>query len=240
MNEWKEAFWLMRLSFKNLKGNFLLGISFIIVCFLLLLNMLPNYIVERMPLVDVLFIFIFSILMLSSPGNFWMGEKVRKDYWGSSFIFGLNKLAIKKKVIIKSRFLTFLVLQIPLQIIFLISLYIFSEPFQSEMNVNAYIAFSIMWLCFAIYVGGAAITFDILYSLAQVIILIISLQFVVGFFLLIFYHFYRPHGLIFWTIQVANTKPLLAIIISLFLAFVGWHFWTNFMIKRIEKHDYFV
>src|SRR5690625_5117723 len=108
MSEWKQAIWLAKFELKASIKNFLSLILIFIVSYVLIRSAIPGYLEEPSMGIDFFFTFAFSgfLSQLARPKDYQL-QKLRSTPYASPFLTALNKLAIKKEVIIKYRFLTY-------------------------------------------------------------------------------------------------------------------------------------
>jgi len=236
MTEWKEAFWLAKFELKASMKNFLILMLIFIVSYLLIRSAIPGYLEEASMGLDFFFAFTFSgfLSQLARPKDYQI-QKFRSIRYASPFLTALNKLAIKKEVIVKYRFLTYFLLLILFNGLMLIGLY---PEFKQVMSLNAYIAFAIIWFCFGIYIGcvtpafevGSNLGWNIFYALIIGPVLFIL-------YIFIFYKWFSD-GFVTWTIYIANEYSIISIIISLTLSVIGWNVWMKIMLKKMNQTDY--
>lgn len=236
MSAWKQAFWLAKFELKHSLKQFpLLALGFIVI-YLLITSISPNYFKEATMGLDFFFTLTFSgfLSQLARPKDFQL-QKFRSIQYAAPFLTALNKLAIKQEVIVKYRFITYFVLLLLSNGLMLILLY---PSFQSVMTLHAYIAFSVMWFCFGIYIGCVTPAFEISSNLGWSIFYGCFIGF--GLFLFYLFAFYKwyKNGLITWTIDIASQYPVISIIVSLILSIIGWNFWMKIMLNKVKKTDY--
>src|SRR5690625_344030 len=236
MEKWQEAFWLAKTEWKASIKNFLIFLVVFVISFLLIKSTIPGYLEEASMGLDFFYTLTFSgfLSQLARPKDFQL-QKYRSIRYAAPFLTALNQLPIQKGVIIKYRFLTYLFLLIMFNGLLLLLLY---PAFQQEMTLSSYLSFSLIWFCFGIYIGcvtpafeaGSNVGWNIFYGL----IIGPCLFFV---YIFVFYKWYND-GLVSWTIEIANKYPILSITISLILSIIGWKFWMNIMLQKINRTDY--
>lgn len=261
MEDWKEAWWLTKFEFKKLITVPVIIILFIgLIIFISIVNGMINSSVDNNFMgLDILLVFLFIfILPLLKLGN--SKSKGLSNHHPAAYLIRLHQLPIKNSVIVKHRFLTSLLISIPLQVLVLLSLYLLSPNLQ-ELSLNTYLAFIIIWVCLSIYIGSLFITFDAgVHVLEWIITLLVFgfLIFFIGFIGsiptmtiewnlnfppsidqdILSIQFEATRGIINWTLLFAEKQPLLSSVISIILAIVGWDFWSKQMLKRMNKVDY--
>lgn len=238
MEEWKQAIWLAKFEFKHSLKNFVFLFGILIVILLIVRSFIPSYFEEPAMGLDIYFVFfMFSGLApLFSRPRYSQLQNRGGLFYAAPFLVNLNQLPIKKGVIVKYKFLNYLVIVSISNIILLIGLY---PAFKDVMTLNTYFIFSIIWFCFSIYLGCSNPTFEAASNLGWNIFYAAIFSFPLFFsYVFLFYKWY-PNGLVSWTIDMAANQPVLSMIISVVLAGVSWNFWMKMMQKRMTKADYF-
>lgn len=237
MESWKQSFWIATFEWKHSPKSFLYLLGILIVSLLLIRSLIPTYLEEASMGLDFYFLaFIFSGLLSQyvRPKDFQL-QKITGLFYASPFLIALNQLAVEKEVIVTYKFLSYLFYYTLYSGMLLIVLY---PSFQQVMTLGSYVAFSIIWFCFGIYIGCVNPTFEAHSNLGWNILygtIFGSMIFIA--YLFIFYKWYDA-GLVSWTIYLATEKPLLASIISIVLAIIGWNFWKKIMLRKLMKTDY--
>lgn len=262
MKEWKDAFWLTKFELR--KTNTIL--MFIIILSLPILLLITHFLTEsyfKYQFIGLEFMLLFVLIFFTKMIVPRMNDVKQNGSYGnsSSYLVALNSLPIKKDVIAKNRLLTSLFISIPVQAVFLSTLYLTSSALREAMSIDTYVVFSIIWICLSIYIGSAFVTHqaghrltDLLFHLAiafaviftvTVIELIPTMQFEsnltfpprmdLAFFSI---EFGDPKGIIYWTMLLAKNHPIISTSTSVLLSIIGLQYWNTRMLKRIERFDY--
>lgn len=239
MENWKQAIWLAKFELKASPTSILkivlalfLSTEFFAITF-------SNYLDHKIVMFDIFFIMAFGFVIPIMKPKVFQYQKVGDNVWASPNFLLLYKLPISKDVLIKSRFIIYFAYSIPFHILLLCLLYL-TPSFREAMSISTYIPFSIIWFCFAIYFGcsvpasDAGDTLPIIKHIIYIILLIAGFALV----LLIFYKLYG-HGIVYWTMNLADQWPVISALVSLLLAFIGFQYWQKYMLKSMEKRDYF-
>lgn len=239
MSVWKEAFWLATFELKHSYRESLIRFGILIFAFMLVVPDMPDYFEQAFMGVDFQFLFIFIVF-----GNFFISkpfkvEKVNGEFFVSPHLITLNKLPISRKTIVKYRFISYFIVSFFFNCLFLIGLYFLSPIVRDTMTPSVYAVFSIIWLCYSIYIGAIQLLFEVKFNR---FIFMLVLFFILGpVFLIVdtvlFYKIYT-NGLVHWVIMIANHFPVIASLLSILLAVVGWNFWMRRMRLRMERTDY--
>ena len=134
------------------KAVFPLGFMLIVYAFLMI-SSAPQ-------LVDSLFYDVFFLIYIgmaaswAKPKEFQL-NKTKDGSWISPYFVLLHQLPIRREVLIKNRFVVHYVYSIPANVLFLGSIYAFSETIRTILTFPEYAAFTIIWLSFGIYWGTA-------------------------------------------------------------------------------------
>lgn len=239
MENWRHAFWLARFELKHSKTNFIYLLLILIISIIITINALPGYVQEATLLIDFAFIFVFGLLSQGARPRIFQTKEINRGLAGSHFIVLLNQQPIRKDVIIKYRFLTYFIISIPFNVLFLIGLYGLGPVFSTDTPLGTYLIFSMIWLCFSVYIGCFQPATETGYKTKQQIILI---SLILGPLLailnaILFYKVYA-HGLVYWTLAMSESHPFLSLGISLFLAVSGLIFWMKRMRSKMDRYDY--
>src|SRR5699024_6227361 len=79
-------------------------------------------------------------------------EDINSGFLLSPYLVLLQQLPTRKEIIAKHRFFTYLIISIPFNILFLVSIYLLTPFIHDTMTIVSYTVFSIFWLCFSIYI----------------------------------------------------------------------------------------
>ncbi|WP_269410654.1 hypothetical protein [Lentibacillus daqui] len=242
MKDWKQAWYLAKFELKASKWMFLLLLLFTFFMLFFFVTVLDTGVEKRTAGFDFFFILMFSSTMMIwwKPKDFQI-NKVGGDVFASPSLVMLNHLAIKKDVIIKSRFFVHFVYSFPYQLILLLCLYPLTPALQSVLTLNDYIVFSIIWLSFSFYVGYLFASSEIggksklSATLAGILILGIV---IVTLFLFSLIQLITGYTIFYWTIIIAQNWPLASSLISIILAILGINYWLHYARKGMDKIDY--
>lgn len=239
MKSWKQAYWLTKFEMKQgkVRGLYLVGLLFISL--FLLVPIIPDYLNEDSLGLDFAFIFIFTIVTQWVRPSYSQAKKVSGSLWAAHILIFLNQLPIAKEVIIKYRFLSYIITSVPFQMVFLTALYVFTPVLQTTMTPVTYCIFSLLWLSFTFCLGTSTVEAEAGYD--SVLTILLSL-FIVGPLvilpvIILFYQIF-DQGIVRWTIYVSETYPVLTISVSLILAVAGVNFWMYRMKRRMKRVDY--
>lgn len=186
---------------------------------------------------DVFFLSLFSVIPAWLKPKETQYKKVNGELWASHIFIMHKQLAIPEDILVKSRFIIHFVYTLPMLTFILCLIY---PAFINIMSPYEYIAFSIIWLSFSIYLGlimGASDAGDYvnIKSISQSVITIV-LFFIISIGLS---HYIFDQGIVHGSIILAKSFPFMSIIISIFLSIIGIKFWQLFMEKTIRQMDYF-
>lgn len=239
MSNWKQAFWLMKFEFKQSPFVLFIQIGILIIVLLLIVPIIPEYLKDPSMGVDFLFLLIFTILSQWARPSIFREQKLGNGWYASYFLITLNSLPIQKEIIVKYRFLTYLILSISFQVMFFIAIYLLAPYLQIEFRLSTYIVFALIWICFSIYFGGLQ---PVTEAGANLVIHILTSLLVLGpilfvSILFLFYTWYE-RGFVNWTLFIAENYPIPAIILSLLFAVIGWKFWMLRMNRKMNRMDY--
>lgn len=262
MEDWKEAFWLTKFQLKrSISAILVLLIVFVaLIMFITMRGFIETNTNDDFIGIDnfsfLLFIFILPNLVSISTRTVGVG-----NYQTTPYVIALNQLAISKLIIVKHRFISRLIISLALQIPLLIGLYFLSPSLQQAILLSTYLVFSLIWICLSIYVGSVVAVIGIGHRLIDLLLMI------GGFFVIMLVIYFievapsmvftwdfnfppktdqpilsvdwgEARGIVNWTLLFAKQQPLLSSGISIFLAIIGWKFWMNKMLKKMNKLDY--
>jgi len=241
MEEWKQAFQLVRFELNYWKLYLLLHIVILLVLLYLVVPIIPEYFEESSFFgLDFLFLCILTVFSQLAIPKAFKPQSLGSGFWASHFVILLNQLAVRKETIVKYRLLMYSLITASFTGLFLVLLYLLSPYMQQNVPISTYIVFSLFWFCFSIYVGCIQPVFE---TGSNVVLNIIITFLLVGPVLLItvIYLFYIIYsgGFVQWTIMISTKWPLLTVVLSLLLAAISFNFWMKRMKKRMENIDYF-
>lgn len=239
MINWKDIWWLTKFEFRHAYREFFVRFAILIVAFTIVVSSVPDYFEQAFIGVDFQFLFIFIVFggyFISKP---FKAEKVSGEFFVSPHLITLNALPISRKTIVKYRFTSYFIVSFFFNSLFLIGLYILSPIIRDMMTPSIYIVFSIIWLCFGIYIGAIQLLFEVKFN--RLIFMLVFIFILGPIFLIVdtvlFYKIYT-NGLVHWVIMIANHFPIIASVLSILLAVIGWNFWMYRMRLRMERTDY--
>lgn len=239
MQTWKQAFSLamfeVRASWRSLPLLFFVLVFLTMVLFEIFLKSDTGL----KFIYDFVFILLFGTVPAWIKPKEFQFQKLENDFWGTAYFIFLNQLAIPKEVLIKSRFINYFIIAIPLYIALFISLFIFFDS-STMFSIGQYIAFAIIWISFGIYCGAlfpAGDTGEYITNLKLNIYSILLIAGTLG--LLVFIRILTGNGIVHWSMEAAKHWPFLSSIISIILAIAGVKYWLHYAAKNMEKIDYF-
>lgn len=237
MNNWRKALSVARLELSTGAASFLLQF-FIAIFFALFLGIAFNDDLTNASIVfDMFFLTLFSIFPSWLKSKDSQYQKVNGELWASHIFIMHKQLPIDEDVIVKSRFIIHFVYSLPMLALILCVTYPFIS---SAITPFEYIAFSIIWLSFSVYIGlimGASDAGDyvnVKTMLQSILIIALFYALIIGIF-----HFILEISIVYGAVLMAKQFPLLSIIVSIVLSLVGIKYWQGFMKKTIRKMDYF-
>lgn len=239
MESWKQAFWLAKFELKQSKINFIYLFAILTLSIIITVNALPSYFEDATIFIDFAFIYICGVLSQVARPKVFQTKEMSKDLSVSHFLMMLNQQPIRKQVMVKYRFLIYFFTSVPFNVLFLIALYLFSPALRGETQLSTYLIFSVIWLCFSVYIGCFQPTTETGYNTKLQIILWSTFLGPLLFILtvILFYKVYF-YGLVNWTLYISESYPFLSLIISLFLAIIGLVFWMKRMRAKMNRYDY--
>ncbi|TFJ92961.1 hypothetical protein [Lentibacillus salicampi] len=239
MQHWKEAFRLAKFEIKASKWMFPVSFILFILIGLSIASSLGEYLENGFVGPDFFFTLLFTFAPAwTRPKDFQM-KSINETMGAAPSVMMLKMLPVKEDVLIRSRFLIYYVLALPVQVVFLVMLYAISPALWDVLSVGGYIAFSVIWLAFSVYFGSIfpasesgdkTRTSTIVWY--GVIVLIIYASVLMGF------HCITEQGVLYWTIIAAQNWPLLSSVISILMAVLGVKYWKHYMTKQMRKVDY--
>lgn len=238
MENWKEALWLTKLELRYYTKGFLLLIGILIMLLIFIVPTMADYFENSTLGIDVFFILAFGIITTWVKPKQFQNQDDSNGLLLSPYLVMLQQLPTKKEIMIKHRFLTYMLISIPFNILFLVSLYILSPIIHDTMSIGTYLVFSVFWLCFSIYIGCSEIVTEAGGDKSLLIMRGLALGFIIVLAIIIIFHKIYPRGFVHWTIYISTNFPVLVTLISVFLAIFGFKFWMKRMDRKIRKIDY--
>lgn len=239
MMVWKQAYGLAYMEFRaSLKYYLTILVLYTAVAGVALLSF-DLYLDDSFATFDFLFLLLFFMFpSWMKPKEFQM-QKVNGDLWTVPALIMQQHLPLSNNVLVKSRFILNLFFSLPYQIILLIILYIVSSGFREMMDPVSSLAFVVIWLSASLYIGlimaasEAGGVFKVKNWFLSVGLLILA---AIGVYA--FVKIFLEAGLLNWTIDLAQQRPVLSAGISIVAAFIGWIYWQYDMHKSLKKTDY--
>lgn len=237
MEDWKQAFWLSKYELKRSYLSILFLLLFLIGALFMFYDMSLSYFQQPFIAMDLIFIIVFGILT-HRPIDIFKLKNTTSKTLDSHGLISLNRLPIKKAIIIKHYFLLHIMLAIPFHIILLTAFYIISPAIKSQISISSYLVFSIIWICLGLFISFATVASEAgLKSMKLVTILSIGLSIAFFSFIIVYFDM-SMGGFVKWTIDIATHQPLLSTIIPLTIIIISWNFWMKKMLKNMKGFDY--
>ncbi|WP_046176415.1 hypothetical protein [Domibacillus indicus] len=238
MEETKQSFWLALFELKKSKSSILVLLLSLLLFVPSLSTMWTAYIEKNFAGLDAFFLILFSIWTVWLRPKDFQYQKGSDGTWGTAHMSFLLPLAIPRMTIINSRLIAYFCLSFPFQLLLLVLMYMYSSDLREAMTIFSYSAFSVIWLSFGIWGGGAFPASDIGDRISGSR-LVLGILFYIGLFAaLLSLYFLTGGGLVKWTMEAAVHFPFWSIIISVLLAAVSLLYYRNYMQKKLEQVDY--
>lgn len=239
MQDWKQAYWLAKFEWKASKRAFIWLFLFFAFMALFFLPSFSDYLGNDFAGFDLFFILLFSLSPAWLRTKEFQYKKISGELWASPSLIMLAQLPISKNVLTKSRFIAYFAYSFPFQLLMLIALYAINPEFQVMLSPVSHIAFAIIWLAIGIYVGFLMPASDAGDRVNTKIMTFYSIVLIIGGLLFFtFIHLIFDNGPVYLTIIAAQNWPLLSSVVSILLAFLGFHYWQHYIKKTMEKWDY--
>lgn len=240
METWKKAFSLasfeLKASWKSI-FTFILSLVIITTLFAPMFSELGQ---KLKFFHDLLFLIIFTMLPSWIRTKEFQFQKIGEETWGTPYFIFLHQMAIPKEILLKSRFINYFILAIPLHVLLFVLLFIFSEA-RNVFSFGEYIVFSVIWICFGIYAGALFPTSDTGDNISNFKLTIYTILLILGIGGLFFfvYFIFGGHGIVYWSMEAAKQWPLIASILSILLAIAGVKYWLHYAARNMQNIDYF-
>lgn len=239
MEDWKQAIMLAKFELMNSKRA-LISLGTMLITFSFLMIYAAPQLVES-SFYDLFFLlFIGAAASWAKPKEFQI-DKMRDGSWGVSYFVMLHQLPIRKAILIKNRFVIYYVYSIPAHMLFLFSMYVFSEEIRTILTFSEYAAFTIIWLSFAVYWGAlfpltevGEVTKMSPFKMWLYTWLVIAI--IIGGVALL--KFYTGYGVVYSSMMLAKKWPLLSSVLSIAAAVVCTKLALRQANKKIMKIDY--
>lgn len=241
MEEWKQAAALAKYELRRSKVA-VIQLAFMLITYILVVVFSAPIVVEKgFFLFDLFFlIFIGMAATWAKPKDFQI-NKMKNGSWGTPYFALLHQLPIPRKVLIKNRFIIYFVYSIPMHMIFLVSIYIFSDTIRTFLAFPEYIAFAIIWIMFGIYWGVSYPLVDIgevkkMGAFKMTLYTVLFFVPIIGGGILL--QQFTGYGVVYWSMMFAKNWPVVSSILSISLAIVCVLFALHHANKKIRKIDY--
>ncbi|WP_373894140.1 hypothetical protein ACUL41_01525 [Virgibacillus natechei] len=239
MQDWKQAYWLATFEWKAYIRAFIWSFLFFAVIAIFFLESFSAYLANDFVGYDLIFIILFALAPSWLRSKEFQIQKISGELWASPSLIMLSRLPVSKNVITKNRFIVYFAFAFPYQLLMLIALYVVNPEFQLMMSHASHIAFAIIWLAFGVYVGFIMPVSDSGDKANTKIITLYSIVLIIGGIgILTAFHLLFGYGFVYWTVMLSQNWPLLSSVISIVLAFLGFHYWQRYMKRNIDKLDY--
>ena len=239
MEDWKRAITLAKFELRNSKRALIPLGSMLITFGFLMIYAAPQLVESNF--YDLFFlIFIGAAASWAKPKEFQI-DKMRNSSWGMPYFVMLHQLPIRKEILIKNRFVIYYVYSIPAHMLFLFSMYAFSEEIRTILTFPEYAAFMIIWLSFGVYWGALFPLTDVgevtkmspfkiwLYTLLVMAIILGGVSLL---------KFYTGYGVVYSSMMLAKKWPILSSALSTIVAIVCTKLALRQANKSIMKIDY--
>lgn len=238
MTSWKHTFTLLKFEMFHAKKHFIIILGLLFLFLFLVVSMIPDYMETPTIGLDFFFLYGFTILTVLFRPKVFQSQKVNGRLWASHFIILLNHLPATKDVIIKYRFLSYIIINFIFHLLFLAVLYLVSSTLQESMSVSTYLVFSIFWLALNMYVGSYQAVSEVGANLFLNIIIAICIAPIILIVIIVLFYKWYENGLVHWTMFIAANHPFSTCIVSIILAFLGLNLWMKQMRRKMSKTDY--
>jgi hypothetical protein len=238
MQNWKQALWLAKFELKVSIVNILLSLLFFLFIGWSLSSLYSDYLDKGFVLIDLLFLIMFTLGSVWTKPKNLQAQRMNDDLLAQPTFMMQHQLAIPKDILIKSRFIIYTVYSFPSQILLLLVSYMSAPDLREAMTPGQFIAFSVIWLSFGIYMGNmAAADAGTRATRMKSVFYVIALTAGMILFLTAF-NLFSNYGMVHWTIIFAQKWPFISAAISVVLAVLGFKYAQQHMNKLINKLDY--
>lgn len=236
MKSWNEAWWLVRFEVKNSWKYYLYALLTIpLLSFVIFRPLIPEYVENATMGMDFFMVISFSILTAFFRPKHFQSQKMNSIHYSLPFVIALSQQPVAKHTIILYRFIMFFLTMGIFNLLLLICLYPSLQPY---MSPTEYLVFSIIWLSFGIYIGGANPATEVRSNLVWSIVFGLFIGFAIFiFYVKAFYSWYES-GLVNWTINLAQHHPVASVSLSLLLAVIGIYSWMKVMHYKLNHADF--
>lgn len=236
MNHLKNSLWLAKFEFKHSYKNLLLLIPIILLVIIFIQSLVPNYLDQSTMGLDMIMLLTFVLLsQMTRPKDFQL-QKMQGTFYAAPYIIALNQLPIPKKLIVRYRFLSYIIIYSLFVFFIFIGLYAVLEDSVSGLS---YLVFAFLWYCIGIYLGLVTPAFEAASNMiVNIVVSIVIAPILVIINTFLFYKAFFQDGFFGWTMYVANEHPFWSLFISFLLAVIGWIFWQKRMEQKMKRADY--
>lgn len=236
MNNRSNIIWLVKFELRHSVYHLLLLIPLVFIFLFVIHSLVPAYLeVATMGLDFFLFFTVLTMSQITRPKDFQI-QKINGKYYAAPFLILLNQLSIPRNVIVKYRFLSYVIIYTIFFILLFLGLY---PAFNNELTIPSYFVFTIIWYCIGIYLGCATPRYEAISNMGRnIVIAHVSAPFVFFGYIFLFYKWFNL-GLIGWTIYIASEYKIISVFISLLFTWIGWIYWQKRMKQKMSQADYY-
>jgi len=239
LDNWKQAFWLMKFELKK---------SFSAIVLLMLMTIFSIYFFKMffefyrdtgIIIYELFFLIVFGIAAIWAKPKEFQYQKINDRTWGHPYFMTLSQLPINRDILVHSRFLIYYLYSIPFHVLVLLFGYLFTPALQEMINIPSYMVFSLIWLSYGITIGSVfpAVDAGDYITMLRSVLTTIPLFFGIVVALILIQR-WTGDGIVTWTIIAANEWPILSTLVSLLVAGGSTMYWRRNMKNRIRKVDY--
>lgn len=239
MKNIKEAWKLIKFEYKMTPPSYMLVLFLFAISLFFLVSIFTESDVQGTLGTEFFFFFIVVGIpyMIRSkhlqPQNIGLKEHI------PPVMMLLQTMPISKRTIALYRMISYTGVSLIYNTVFFSLFYLFSPYMRSIASPSTYIVFAIMWICFAIYVGGYQVNMEAGYHLLTYIFFLFFIWLPL-FGLASIYVFYNNYtfGLIQWMLDVSGAYPIIIISTSVIFAVIGFFVHLRGFIKRMNRINY--
>ncbi|MGE8202952.1 hypothetical protein ACQKP0_00080 [Heyndrickxia sp. NPDC080065] len=240
---WIDAWWLTKFEIKKIKFSLLLSVLVVVVYSFAYSTLFPNFKITDQMFSKVFFDLLFvagvtTIPYLGRTKDYGL-KRLYGDFWGTSYFNFLFQTPISKKALVKSRFLTYGLQSLVLNIILLVLFYILSQPFQESLTLGNFILFTIVWLTLGLQASAMLAASEVGSEMSMSKIIFYSIL-VYTIILGAAFWYYKATGLgiVEGTINLIVSYPVFTLVGSILLLIIGYFLWGRYSFKIITKNNY--
>src|SRR5699024_10607346 len=153
MKNWVQAWKLASMEMIASKRNIMTFLIFLVLINYFIIELIKEYLEKPFFMIDILFLLLFTVIPVWLKPSAFQLQSNGSNYYAPSVVL-YKQLPISEDVIIKNRFIIYFTYALPLQVLTLLAFYLFSPTMQATLMFSEYLAFSIIWLAFGMYVGA--------------------------------------------------------------------------------------